>query len=140
MLQNTRFYKFISLFCNINNQMKIKTMTPTIGKNIKDFRTRLGINQQELADYCEISRELISMYESGKRDVSLLHLEKISEFTNIDIEVFLEENPTEIKPDLALAFRANELSSEDRKSIAFFKEIVKNYLKMKKLECDGVQA
>lgn len=114
-------------------------MTPTIGKNIKDFRTKLGINQQELADYCKISRELISMYESGKRDVSLLHLEKFSEYMNINLEAFLQENPTEIKPDLALVFRANELSAEDRKSIAFFKEIVKNYLKMKKLECDGVQ-
>lgn len=120
--------------------MKTKYMTPTIGKNIKDFRTRLGISQQELADYCGISRELISFYETEKRDVSLLHLEKISEFMNVDLEVFLEENPAEIKPDLALTFRANELSAEDRKSIAFFKEIVKNFLKMKKLECDGVQA
>lgn len=120
--------------------MKTKNMTPTIGKNIKDFRTRLGINQQELADYCEVSRELISLYESEKRDISLLHLEKISEFMNVDLEVFLEEDPAEIKPDLALTFRANELSVEDRKSIAFFKEIVKNYLKMKKIECDGIQA
>lgn len=81
---------------------------------------------------------MISYYESGSREVSLLHLEKISEFMNIDFEVFLAENPIEIKPDLALAFRADELSNEDRKSIAFFTKIVKNYLKMKKLESDAV--
>lgn len=120
--------------------MKVKSMTSPIGKNIKDFRTKLGLSQQDLADYCNISRELISFYESGKREVSLLHLEKISEYMNISLETFLTEDPTEIKPDLALTFRANELSAEDRKSIADFKEIVKNYLKMKKIEADGVQA
>lgn len=112
----------------------------TIGDNIRDFRTKLGVSQQDIANYCGIPRELISMYETGKREVSLLHLERISEFLNIDLEVFLEENPEEIKPDLALAFRANELSAKDFESIAFFKKIVKNYLKMKKIECNGIEA
>lgn len=115
-------------------------MKPTIGENIKNFRTRLGISQQELADYCAIPRELISYYETGKREVSLFHLEKISEYMNIGFEVFLEENPSEIMPDVALAFRASELSVEDRKSIASFKKIVKNFLKMKRIDLDGVQA
>ena len=115
-------------------------MTTTIGRNILVFRRKLGISQQDIADYCGVSRELISYYENGNREVSLLHLEKISEFMNIDIEVFFEENPVDIKPDLSLTFRANELNVDDRKSIAFFKEIVKNYLKMKKLECDEIQA
>jgi transcriptional regulator with XRE-family HTH domain len=120
--------------------METIAMKPTIGENIKNFRTRLGISQQELADYCNISRELISYYETGKREVSLIHLEKISEYMNIGFEVFLEENSSEIMPDLVLTFRASELSAEDRKSIASFKKIVKNYLKMKKLERNGVQA
>ncbi|MDX9883238.1 MAG: helix-turn-helix transcriptional regulator [Prolixibacteraceae bacterium] len=111
----------------------------TIGENIRDFRIKIGVNQQDLANYCGISRELISMYETGKREVSLLHLEKISEYINVDLEVFLEENPEVIKPDLALVFRANDLSANDLESIAFFKQIVKNYLKMKKIECNGVE-
>ncbi|WP_423129812.1 helix-turn-helix domain-containing protein [Gaoshiqia sp. Z1-71] len=120
--------------------MENTAMKSTIGENIKNFRARLGISQQELADYCNIPRELISYYETGKREVSLLHLEKISEYMNIGFEIFLEENPSVIMPDLVLTFRANELSAKDRKSIAFFREIVKNYLKMKKLERNGVQA
>lgn len=115
-------------------------MTFTIGKNILVFRKKLGLSQQDIADYCGVPRELISFYETGNREVSLLHLEKISDFMNIELSVFLEDDPAEIKPDLALTFRANDLSQEDRKSIAFFRQIVKNYLKMKKLDCDGIQA
>jgi len=115
-------------------------MENKIGTNIKLFRNRLNISQSELADYCGIQREVLSYYENGNRDVSLLHLEKISEFMDVDIEVFLEENPSKIQPDLALAFRADELTTSDREQIAYFKRVVKNYLKMKTIETNGVTA
>ncbi len=112
-------------------------METKIGNNIREFRTKMGITQEELASYCGIQRTMISYYETGEREVPLLHLDKISEYLNIDLEVFLEENPQNIIPDLALAFRANELSTSDRESIVSFKNIVKNYLKMKKIETNG---
>lgn len=115
-------------------------MSANIGINIKLFRDKIGITQFELADYCGIKRELLSYYENGIREVSLLHLERISEFLDVDIEVFLEENPSNIKSDLALAFRASELTASDRDQIAYFKRIVKNYLKMKTIEADGISA
>jgi len=115
-------------------------MSTFIGKNIKLFREKLGLSQGDIADYCGIKREILSYYENEKREVSLLHLEKIAEFLNVDLESFLKENPSEIQPDLALAFRANELTSSDRDHIAYFKRIVKNYLKMKTIEADGIQA
>jgi len=115
-------------------------MSTHIGTNIKLFRDKLEISQSELADYCGIQREVLSYYENGKREVSLLHLEKFAEYLNIDLETFLEENPTEIQPDLSLAFRANELTADDRNSIACFKRIVKNYLKMKNIEANGTPA
>lgn len=115
-------------------------MNSTIGINIKSFREKLGITQFELADYCGISREIISYYETGKREVNLLHLEKIADYLNIDLDQFLEENPAAINPELALSFRANELSASDREQISHFKKIVKNYLKMKNLIKDGIKA
>lgn len=115
-------------------------MLNSIGTNIKLFREKTGISQEEVADYCGIKREILSYYENGKREVSLLHLEKISEFLDVDMEAFLEEDPSEIQPDLALAFRANELTPSDRDQIVYFKRIVKNYLKMKTIEADGIQA
>jgi transcriptional regulator with XRE-family HTH domain len=115
-------------------------MNSNIGKNIKSFREKLGITQFELADYCGISREIISYYETGKREVNLLHLENISEYLNIDMDQFLEDNPAVINPELALTFRANELSASDREQISDFKKIVRYYLKMKNLSKDGIEA
>jgi transcriptional regulator with XRE-family HTH domain len=115
-------------------------MDSTIGKNIRLFRNKLGITQSELADYCVFSREIISYYETGRREVSLLHLEKIADYLNIDLDLFLEEIPSAINPELALSFRANELTASDRYQISHFKKIVKNYLKMKNLIKDGTEA
>ncbi len=115
-------------------------MPAYIGNNIKLFREKLGISQHDIAKYCGIQREVLSYYENGKREVSLLHLERISEFLNIDLENFLEEDPKEIRPELELTFRANELDATDFESIAYFKGIVKNYLKMKNIEANGAQA
>ena len=64
-------------------------MKNNIGNNIKLFRERLGVNQEDIANYCGFQREILSYYENGKRDVSLLHLEKIAEYLNVDIETFL---------------------------------------------------
>ncbi|MDD4108584.1 MAG: helix-turn-helix transcriptional regulator [Prolixibacteraceae bacterium] len=109
-------------------------MQQYIGENIKSFRKKSGLSQQEIANYCNISRELISYYENGKRDINLLHLEKIAELLNINMEILLEKNPVTFKPDLAFTFRADELTQTDYQSIAYFKRIVKNYLKMKNIE------
>ena len=117
-----------------------KKMENTIGTNIKLFREKVGLTQSDLADYCGIKREILSYYEKGKREVSLLHLDKIAEFLNVDMDLFFEENPVEIKTDLALSFRANEISPSDRNQIVYFKKIVKNFLKMKNIEINGIQA
>ena len=116
-------------------------MKNNIGNNIKLFRTKLELSQQDVAYYCGISREILSYYETGEREVSLLHLEKISEYMDVDLEVFLEDDPTDIAPELSLAFRADELTHTDRANVAYFKNIVKNYLKMKKIALsNGIQA
>ena len=111
-----------------------------IGTNIKLFRTKLGLSQEDVARYCGIQREVLSYYETGQREVSLLHLEKIAEFMGVEMDLFLEGNPSEIVPDLALAFRADEITASDRDQMAYFKRIVKNYLKLKSIEADGVKA
>ena len=115
-------------------------MSAFIGKNIKLFREKSGVSQEDIANYCGIKREILSYYENGKREVSLLHLDKIAEFLNIDMDIFFEENPVEIRSDLALSFRANEITPSDRNQIVYFKKVVKNYLKMKTVEANGIQA
>ncbi len=111
-----------------------------LGANIKRFRNAFNVTQSELAEYIGVSREVLSYYENGKREVSLLHLENISEYLNVDMDVFFEENPEKIKPELELTFRANDVSAGDREKIVQFKKIVKNYRKMKTIEAHGIQA
>jgi transcriptional regulator with XRE-family HTH domain len=135
LLQIIVLLKLKSLICN-NKQLETRAM---LGVNIKRFRKSFNVTQSELAEYIGIPREILSYYENGKREVSLLHLEKISAYLNVDMSEFFEENFERIKPELELTFRANDVSAGDREKIVEFKKIVKNYQKMKTIEAHGIQ-
>lgn len=111
-----------------------------VGEKIKKLRTKLGYSQQELAEFCDIKREVISYYENGVREISLLHLDNIANYLGVDMESLMDNDINEMHPDIELAFRAETLSASDRKEISNFKTIVRNYLKMKRIEADGVEA
>lgn len=105
----------------------------TIGNNIKTFREKLKMTQGELASFIGVSREVVSYYETGSRDIPIAILEKISTVFGVEVIDLMEENPESVNLKLAFAFRANQLSTEDFETIARFQRIVKNYEKMKKL-------
>lgn len=48
-----------------------------IGERIREERTRLGLTQQEVADFVEITRQTQAKYEKGDRSPDALYLEKI---------------------------------------------------------------
>ena len=58
-----------------------------VGKRIKNLRHKLGLSQEELADKAEIHRTYIASLEVGKRNISIITLEKIV----IALEVSLSE-------------------------------------------------
>ncbi len=101
----------------------------TIGQNISNFRIKQGYSQEEIAKYLDVTREFISMVESGKRDLSVTNLNKLADLFGIDMETLLEENADVTKVHLAFAFRSNH-ESNDLESIAAFKRIVLDYIKM----------
>ena len=103
--------------------------TEIIGTNIKEYRKALGYNQDHLANYLSISREQISNYELGKRDVPYENMEKLCSLFGIELEELLEENIDIKKANLSFAFRSNGTDS-DIKAIADFKKIVLNYIKI----------
>lgn len=47
-------------------------------KNVKYYRKRLGISQEKLAELADLHRTYISSIELGKRNVSILNIEKIA--------------------------------------------------------------
>ena len=114
-----------------NSIMQVSNSNLIVGKNLKALRNKMGLTQDMLARYLVISREQISYYEIGQRAIPTDHLTKLANLFCMDEFDFFEEDPENQKVNLAFAFRADELNSEDLHSIAQFKKIVHNYLSMK---------
>ena len=66
---------------------EISMITQAVGKRIKELRHKLGLSQEELADKAEIHRTYIASLEMGKRNISIVTLEKIV----IALEVSMSE-------------------------------------------------
>jgi len=84
-----------------------------IAKNIKKFRNISNISQQKLANRTGLTRNYLSLVESGKREPSISTLNKISRELNIPTSLLvlnLEDNPE--NPLDKLLFRAYELASK----------------------------
>ena len=102
-----------------------------IGRNIKSYREKLQLNQNQVSNWLGVSRELISYYESGKREIDLSKLESLAELFGIELINLIEEDSELISADLAFAFRSDHISDEDLEQISQFRRIIKNYLKLK---------
>lgn len=56
-----------------------------IGKRIKCLRNEIGISQEELADRAAIDRTYITSVECGKRNISIVNIEKIAKALGITL-------------------------------------------------------
>lgn len=65
-----------------------------VGNRIKELRTRNGLSQEKLANICELDRTYIASVEKGKRNISIINLEKIVIALSVTLEEFfkLEED------------------------------------------------
>lgn len=107
--------------------------TPThLGSNLKRFREKLELTQDQFAEYLNISREQVSYYENDARVMPLHLIQKSAKLFGIDEYDLEETDNANLELNLSFAFRANNLSHEDLNSIAKFKTIATNYLKMVK--------
>lgn len=104
-----------------------------IGNNIRYFRDKLGLSQNELANYLSIKRELISYYENGKRYIPVTALNKLANLFGVELDELFEEDNKIQNVNLAFAFRSDYLKPSDLENIASFKRVVLNYFKMLKL-------
>ena len=110
-------------------------MTPDkiIGKKIKTYREINGFTQDTVANFLGVKREMISYYENGTREMPFEALTRLSDLYGVDMADFYEENEELVKENVACAFRTDGIESNDLKTIADFKAVVKNYLKMNNL-------
>jgi transcriptional regulator with XRE-family HTH domain len=57
-----------------------------VGLNIQELRRAKKLSQEELADMCKVHQTYLSGVETGKRNPSLLVLERIAHALNVDAE------------------------------------------------------
>ena len=65
-----------------------------VGKKIKEFRERIGISQQELADRCNFEKSNVSRIEAGRTNLTLKSLFLISRALDIPLKNFFELEST----------------------------------------------
>ena len=105
----------------------------SVGQNLAFLRKLNNMTQAKVSDYLGINRVELSYYEGGVRNVPVNILNKLADLYQVQLIDILEMNQ-EDKSIHRIAFRADNLSKEGYKAISEFRKIVKNYLKMKKLE------
>jgi transcriptional regulator with XRE-family HTH domain len=106
----------------------------TLQNKIKAIRKKLGYTQEIVADVLGIARSTYTEYETKEIDIPFDTLEKLSNFFGVELASFFAENENQLNDSLVCAFRMEDASIDDLKRIAHFKSIVKNYIKMKRIE------
>lgn len=61
-----------------------------IGNRIKELRKKLGLSQEKLANNCELDRTYVASVENGKRNISIINLEKIVKALNVSLKDFFD--------------------------------------------------
>lgn len=104
-----------------------------VGRNLKALREANGYTQEQVANFLGIGRSAYANYEAGERETPIEVLERASELFGCELALLFDEDEQAVKGMLVCAFRADNLSVNDMKEVAAFKNIVLNYLKMEKL-------
>lgn len=59
-----------------------------VGKRVKDLRNKVGISQEELAEIAGLDRTYITSVECGKRNISIVNIEKLAKALNVTLADF----------------------------------------------------
>lgn len=71
--------------------MEIKARLKNIGINIKSERLRRGISQEELAEKCDISRNSVSLIETGKINPTIIRVVDIANVLDVSIDSLVKD-------------------------------------------------
>lgn len=104
-----------------------------VGRNLKALREANGYTQEQVANFLGIGRSAYANYEAGERETPIEVMERASELFGCELALLFDEDELAVRNMLVCAFRADNLSVNDMKEVAAFKNIVLNYLKMERL-------
>lgn len=61
-----------------------------VGKRVKELRSKLGKSQEELADLAGLDRTYITSVECGRRNISIVNIEKLSNALGVTLRDFFD--------------------------------------------------
>ena len=61
-----------------------------VGKRVKELRYKLGLSQEELADLASLDRTYITSVECGKRNISIVNIEKLAIALKVSLKEFFD--------------------------------------------------
>ena len=59
-------------------------------KRVKELRSQLGKSQEELADLAGLDRTYITSVECGRRNISIVNIEKLSNALGVTLKDFFD--------------------------------------------------
>lgn len=74
-----------------NMTMDMKNRLKNIGISIKSERLRRGISQEELAEKCDISRNSVSLIETGKINPTIIRVIDIAAALGVSIDALVKD-------------------------------------------------
>jgi len=102
-----------------------------IGKKVKRFREKAGLNQTQIANFLDVDQSTVSKCEKGERQFSVDMLEKLGSLFGYTLsELESDEN---IQNSLQFAFRADGINDKDLAAIADVNQIALNLCQMQNL-------
>lgn len=100
-----------------------------LGKRIREERIRIGLTQEQLAEYIDVSTTYIGFIERGERSVTLEKLALLAECFHISVDSLLCEistdNPIEHMKE-HLLYLWESASSDEKKLILSIIDVIVN--------------
>ena len=62
------------------------------GKRLRELRTAKGLSQESFSFECELDRTYIASIEKGKRNISIVNIEKIVNAFDMSVSEFFNSN------------------------------------------------
>ena len=66
-------------------------ITEQLGRRIKEKRTELGLSQEKFALSIGMDRTYLASVEKGKRNISIINIEKIAKGLNISLSELFQD-------------------------------------------------
>ena len=70
-----------------------------VGERIREFRKRMGYNQDELAELASLHRVTVAKYETGTVEPGAQALSRIADALEVSVDALLGRKPPEDDPD-----------------------------------------